>query len=49
MSDRVDSEINLGYIELQISTFHAFCQKILEQYGLDIGLSNKFKLLTEVP
>ena len=48
MSDRVDSEINLGYIELQISTFHAFCQKILEQYGLDIGLSNKFKLLTEV-
>ncbi len=48
MSDRVDNEINLGYIDLQISTFHSFCQKILERHGLDIGLSNKFKLLTEV-
>ncbi|HSR88977.1 MAG TPA: ATP-dependent DNA helicase [Candidatus Udaeobacter sp.] len=48
MSDRVDGEINLGYVDLQISTFHSFCQKILEQYGLNIGLSNKFKLLTEV-
>lgn len=48
MSERVDAEIKLGYIDLQISTFHSFCQKILEQYGLDIGLSNKFKLLTEV-
>jgi len=48
MSERVDSEIDLGYIDLQISTFHSFCQRILEQYGLDIGLNNKFKLLTEV-
>ncbi len=44
---RVDEKLDLGYVELQISTFHAFCQKILEQYGLEIGLSNQFKILTQ--
>jgi DNA helicase-2/ATP-dependent DNA helicase PcrA len=48
MFDRVDEQIEIGYVDLQISTFHAFCQKILEEYALAIGLSNKFKLLTEV-
>lgn len=48
MSDRVDAMINLGYVDLQISTFHSFCQKIIEQYGLHIGLNHKSKLLTEV-
>src|SRR5258705_6566881 len=48
MLERVDKDIDIGYVELQISTFHSFCQKILEEYGLDIGISNKFKLLTEV-
>ncbi|MBI2038255.1 MAG: ATP-dependent helicase [Candidatus Magasanikbacteria bacterium] len=48
MFDRVDAEVGIGYVDLQISTFHSFCQKILEEYGLDIGISNKFKLLTEV-
>jgi DNA helicase-2/ATP-dependent DNA helicase PcrA len=47
MFDRVDAEIDIGYVDLQISTFHAFCQKILEEYGLQIGLSQKFKLITE--
>jgi len=46
MQERVDSVIDTGYIDLQISTFHSFCQKILETHGIDIGLSNKFKLLT---
>lgn len=48
MFDRVDAQINIGYVELQISTFHAFCQKILEEYGLHIGLSRTFKLIAEV-
>lgn len=46
MVERVDKMIEIGYVDLQISTFHAFCQKILETHGLDIGISNKFKLLT---
>lgn len=45
--DRVDEILDIGYAEMEICTFHAFCQKILERYGLEIGLSNQFKLLTE--
>ncbi|KKQ28095.1 MAG: hypothetical protein US42_C0002G0050 [Candidatus Magasanikbacteria bacterium GW2011_GWC2_37_14] len=46
MQERVDQLLDLGYSDMQISTFHAFCQKLLEFHGLDIGLSNQFKLLT---
>lgn len=47
MVERVDKLLSIGYADLQISTFHAFCQRLLEQYGLDIGLPNRFKVLTE--
>jgi DNA helicase-2/ATP-dependent DNA helicase PcrA len=47
MVTRVDGLIKTGYADLQISTFHAFCQRMLEQYGLTIGLSNQFNLVTE--
>lgn len=47
MLERVDKLINVGYSELQISTFHAFCQRLLEKYALDIGLPNRFKLFAE--
>ncbi|MFA5174889.1 MAG: ATP-dependent DNA helicase [Patescibacteria group bacterium] len=45
MIERTDEILNIGYVDLQISTFHSFCQKILENYGLDIGLPNQFKIL----
>lgn len=47
MQIRLDEMIEIGYTDIQISTFHAFCQKILEQHAIDIGLSNQFKLVTE--
>ncbi len=47
MLTRVDEGLDVGYAEMQISTFHAFCQRILELYGLDAGLPNQFKLLTQ--
>ena len=47
MHERVDKLIEAGYADIQISTFHAFCQRLLERYALDIGLPNQFKLLTE--
>jgi len=47
MTERVDALLGTGYTDMQISTFHAFCQKILEARGLDIGLPNRFKLLTD--
>ncbi|MFZ2189706.1 MAG: ATP-dependent DNA helicase [Candidatus Magasanikiibacteriota bacterium] len=47
MVERVDDILDIGYTDLQISTFHAFCQKILEEYGLEIGLPARFKLMTD--
>ena len=47
MLTRVDNLINIGYVDLQISTFHSFCQKILEKHAVDVGLSKRFKLLTK--
>jgi len=46
MEERVDKLLPYGYVDLWISTFHSFCQKILQQHALDIGLPNDFKLLT---
>ncbi len=47
MEERVDKLLPYGYVDLWISTFHSFCQKILQQNGLDIGLPNDFKLLSD--
>ncbi|MCX6782169.1 MAG: ATP-dependent DNA helicase [Candidatus Magasanikbacteria bacterium] len=47
MQDRVDEMMEFGYLDMHISTFHAFCQRLLEQYGLDIGLPNRFRVLTQ--
>jgi len=47
MQERVDELVEVGYTDMQISTFHAFCQEILKEYALDIGLPGNFKLLTE--
>jgi len=48
MEERVDQLLPYGYVDLWISTFHALCQRILQQHGLDVGLSNDAQLLTEV-
>lgn len=47
MNERVDRLMPLGYAEINISTFHAFAQKILLQHALDIGLPGNFKVMTE--
>jgi DNA helicase-2/ATP-dependent DNA helicase PcrA len=46
MEERVDRLLPYGYVNLWISTFHAFCQRVLEDRGIDIGLPD-FKILTE--
>ncbi|MBP9761296.1 MAG: ATP-dependent helicase, partial [Candidatus Magasanikbacteria bacterium] len=48
MQERVDMLLDTGYVDISISTFHAFCQKLIETYGLDIGVSNQPTLLTEI-
>ena len=45
MEERVDRLLPFGYLDLWISTFHSFCERILREHGLDLGLSTNFKLL----
>ncbi len=47
MQERVDAELEIGYADLQISTFHSFCQHLLEKYGMEIGLPKNSRLLTD--
>lgn len=47
MEERVDRLLPYGYVDLWISTFHSFCERILKQHGLDIGIPNDFKLLNQ--
>ncbi|MDD5071131.1 MAG: UvrD-helicase domain-containing protein [Patescibacteria group bacterium] len=47
MEERVDRLLPIGYLDLWISTFHGFGERILKEHGLDIGLPNDFKLLNE--
>ncbi|MDO8571755.1 MAG: UvrD-helicase domain-containing protein [bacterium] len=47
MEERVDRLLPYGYVNLWISTFHSFCERILKSHAFDIGLSNDFKLLDQ--
>ena len=47
MEERVDRLLPYGHVDLWISTFHSFCQRILESHGMEIGLSNSMKLLNQ--
>jgi len=45
MEERVDRLLETGYVDLWISTFHSFCERVLRDHALDIGLSPDFKIL----
>lgn len=47
MEERVDVALPLGYTQMWISTFHAFCDRILRREALHIGLDPRYKLMTQ--
>src|SRR5882762_7810117 len=47
METRIDEILPYGYTTLWIETFHAFCDRILRQEAINIGLNPRFNLLTE--
>ena len=47
MEERVDKIMPYGYTQMWISTFHSFCDFILRQEGIAIGINPNFKLMTE--
>ncbi|MFH0820902.1 MAG: ATP-dependent DNA helicase [Candidatus Peregrinibacteria bacterium] len=48
LEERVDRLMPLGYEAIPIHTFHGFCDRILREFGVDIGLSPGFRILAGV-
>ncbi len=46
MEERADKILPYGYVDLWINTFHGFCERILRDHALEIGLNPSFKLLS---
>lgn len=47
MEERVDVAMPYGYTNMWISTFHSFCDRVLRDSALNIGLNPKYKLMSE--
>lgn len=47
MEARVDVALPYGYTQMWISTFHSFCDRVLRDSVLNIGLDPKYKLMSE--
>lgn len=47
MEERIDVIMPYGYTELWIATFHAFCERLLRDEAIQIGLDPSFHLMTE--
>ncbi len=47
MEERVDLLVPYGYIEAKIGTFHSFCDSILRENAILLGLSPDYQILTE--
>ena len=47
MEERVDVALPIGYTQMWISTFHSFCDRVLRDSALNIGLDPKYKLMSE--
>src|SRR5512134_2849855 len=47
MAERVDQLIPYGYAETAISTFHAFGDRVLREWALDVGLDPQFRVLSQ--
>lgn len=47
MEERVDIKLPYGYTQMWIATFHAFCDRILKNEAIHIGLNPAYHLLTK--
>jgi len=47
MEERVDLLVPYGYVEAHIGTFHAFCDRILRENAILLGLTPDYRILTQ--
>ncbi len=45
MEERVDLAMPYGYLDMWVATFHSFCDRVLRQEAIHIGLSPNYKLM----
>ncbi|MGH7356970.1 MAG: ATP-dependent helicase, partial [Candidatus Rokuibacteriota bacterium] len=46
MEERVDTLVPYGYADVEISTFHAFGDRLLKENALELGLDPEFRVLS---
>lgn len=47
MEERIDKIMPYGYTQMWIETFHSFCDLILKEETINIGMNPNYKLMTE--
>ncbi|MBI5614298.1 ATP-dependent helicase [Candidatus Gottesmanbacteria bacterium] len=47
MEERVDKALPYGVTQMWISTFHAFCDRVIRAHGIHIGIDPGFRVMTE--
>jgi len=47
MEERVDLLVPYGYVEAQIGTFHSFCDRVLRENAILLGLPPDYRILSE--
>jgi DNA helicase-2/ATP-dependent DNA helicase PcrA len=47
MEERAEGLLPFGYYDFWISTFHSFCDRVLKNYGLYVGIPTNYKLLND--
>ncbi|MFA5087266.1 MAG: ATP-dependent DNA helicase [Candidatus Paceibacterota bacterium] len=47
MEERAENLLPFGYYDFWISTFHSFCDRVLKNYGLYVGIPTNYKLLND--
>lgn len=47
MLQRIEQNLPSSYEELFVKTFHSFCEKILRESGLEIGIDPGYKILSD--
>ncbi|MBI4234735.1 UvrD-helicase domain-containing protein [Candidatus Peregrinibacteria bacterium] len=48
MRERIEQNLPISYEELFVKTFHSFCEQILRESGLEIGIDPGYKILSDV-
>ncbi len=47
MEERVDVLLPYGYTQMWISTFHSFCDRVIRQEAIHIGISPSYRLISD--